>query len=151
MSWKDFLEWLLSFFVKPQPAPTPTPTPTPLPNSFIEKLLILHNNHRKGMGIGLLTLNTKLTNAAQKHTDWMYKNNNLNHNENGKNQGQRITEEGYRWSTYGENIAFGYSTPEAVFSGWLKSAGHRRNIESAAYKDVGIGFAGKYWTVDFAK
>jgi uncharacterized protein YkwD len=103
------------------------------------------------LGVGPLTLNTMLTNAAQKHTNWMLKNNNLNHNENGKTAGQRITEEGYKWSIYGENIAFGYPTPEKVFAGWLKSSGHKKNIESAAYKDVGFGFAGNYWTTDFAK
>ena len=80
----------------------------------------------------------------------MLKNNNLSHFENGKGPGDRIITEGYKWSAYGENIASGYATPQAVFQGWLNSSGHRANIENKHYKDVGFGIAGKYWTTDFA-
>lgn len=151
MSWKDFLAWLISLFNKPTPAPQPTPTPTPIPSGFAAKLLSLHNTHRQQLGLKALTLNAALGNAAQKHTNWMLQNKNLNHNEGSNDPGQRINAEGYKWTAYGENIAFGYTTPDAVFSGWLSSSGHRQNIESPLYKDVGFGFAGNYWTTDFAK
>lgn len=80
----------------------------------------------------------------------MLSNNNLNHFENGKGPGDRITAEGYNWRAYGENIAEGYATPQAVFQGWLNSSGHRANIENPIYRDVGFGLAGKFWTTDFA-
>src|SRR4030088_950034 len=43
----------------------------------------------------------------------------------------------------GENIAWGtgnYGTPRQAMSGWLHSAGHRENILTAAYAELGIGY-----------
>ena len=43
----------------------------------------------------------------------------------------------YRYA--GENIAYGYPTPEQVVDGWMKSERHRKNILSASFKRIGIG------------
>jgi uncharacterized protein YkwD len=69
----------------------------------------------------------------------------------GSSPGDRITRAGYNWSTYGENVAYGYSTPESVMAGWMGSPGHKRNILNCAFKEIGIGLAqpGNYWTQDF--
>ena len=43
----------------------------------------------------------------------------------------------------GENIAWGtgsYGTPRQTMSGWLHSTGHRENILSADYRELGIGY-----------
>jgi uncharacterized protein YkwD len=43
----------------------------------------------------------------------------------------------------GENIAWGtgsYGTPRQTMNGWLHSAGHRENILTAAYAELGIGY-----------
>ena len=43
----------------------------------------------------------------------------------------------------GENIAWGtgsYGTPRQVMNGWVHSAGHRENILTAAYSELGIGY-----------
>lgn len=40
---------------------------------------------------------------------------------------------------YGENIAYGYSSPESVMAGWMNSPGHRANILYEDFTDVGIG------------
>src|SRR5919109_1185606 len=58
------------------------------------------------------------------------------------------------WSAIGENIAAGYPTPEAVVAGWMSSPGHRANILSPNFTEIGIGLAqggkyGSYWTQDF--
>jgi hypothetical protein len=42
---------------------------------------------------------------------------------------------------WGENIAFGYATPEAVVQAWLDSAGHRANIENPTWAAIGVGAA----------
>jgi len=42
-------------------------------------------------------------------------------------------------STAGENIAYGYETPHALVSAWMRSPGHRANILSSSYTQVGIG------------
>lgn len=54
-----------------------------------------------------------------------------------------------------ENIAAGYTTPEAVVAAWMGSSGHRQNILSSNSDEVGIGFFqgqggyNTYWTLDF--
>ena len=59
------------------------------------------------------------------------------------------------WTAIGENIAAGYPTPEAVVAGWMASPGHRANILSADFTEIGIGVTtgggkfGTYWTQEF--
>ena len=57
-------------------------------------------------------------------------------------------------SPIGENIAWGYRTPEAVMTAWMNSPGHRANILNCKAKAVGVGLARKadgtpYWTQVF--
>ena len=53
----------------------------------------------------------------------------------------RMSAAGYSWSSAGENIAAGYSTPAAVMAGWMASSGHRANILSTSYRELGVGYA----------
>ena len=46
---------------------------------------------------------------------------------------------GVSYRAAGENIAYGYATPERVVNGWMNSEGHRKNILSASYTKIGIG------------
>lgn len=46
---------------------------------------------------------------------------------------------GVSYRTAGENIAYGYATPEQVVNGWMNSDGHRKNILSASFTKIGIG------------
>ena len=53
----------------------------------------------------------------------------------------RINQAGYRWTRVGENLGFGSGSlgrPYAIFSNWLRSPGHRANILSPAFRDLGI-------------
>lgn len=52
----------------------------------------------------------------------------------------RMTAAGYSWNSAGENIAAGYSTPQAVVDGWMGSPGHRANILSTSFRELGIGY-----------
>jgi uncharacterized protein YkwD len=57
-----------------------------------------------------------------------------------------------RGSGYGENVAVGQSSPEAVMQAWMTSIGHRRNILNPNYSYIGVGYvnAGRpYWTQNF--
>lgn len=63
---------------------------------------------------------------------------------------------GIRFSAAGENIAYGQRTPQEVVNGWMNSPGHRANILSAVYNEIGVGLATdnngrKYWTQMFIK
>lgn len=55
----------------------------------------------------------------------------------------------YRWA--GENIAYGYRTPQAVVDGWMNSPGHRANILNGNFTQIGVGYVaqGNYWTQMF--
>lgn len=53
------------------------------------------------------------------------------------------------WSTLGENIAWGYTTPAAVMQGWMNSSGHKANILGSGYREFGVGYYSNYWTQDF--
>ena len=58
---------------------------------------------------------------------------------------------GISYKTAGENIAKGYSTPEAVVNGWMNSSGHRANILNSSFTHIGVGYVsgGTYWTQMF--
>jgi len=123
------------------------------------KILQLINNVRQtGCNCGSTTMppvaavtwNDKLGKAAYDHSVDMKSNDYFSHTGlNGSNAGQRITAAGYTWKAYGENIAKGYSTEQAVVNGWLSSEGHCKNIMSSNFKEMGVGREGNYWTQDF--
>lgn len=97
-------------------------------------------------------MNAKLTKAAQDHSQDMASHRNMSHTgSDGSSPDDRITRAGYSWSSYGENVAYGYSTPEKVMAGWMSSPGHKRNILDCSFKEIGIGLAqpNSYWTQDF--
>lgn len=63
---------------------------------------------------------------------------------------------GISYSAAGENIAMGQKTAQAVVQGWMNSSGHRANILSKSFTQIGIGYAksssGKiYWTQMFIR
>lgn len=60
------------------------------------------------------------------------------------------------YSYAGENIAMGQTTPEQVMKSWMSSTGHRNNILSANFTEIGVGYAeggtGRYyWTQTFIR
>lgn len=44
------------------------------------------------------------------------------------------------YSTIGENLAYGYSTPSTLVKAWMNSKSHRENILSNHYTYTGIGY-----------
>lgn len=59
-----------------------------------------------------------------------------------------------KYRTCGENIAYGYKTPEKVMEGWMNSPGHRANIMNENFTYIGVGCYEEngtlYWTQIFA-
>ncbi|AQT72221.1 CAP domain-containing protein [Streptomyces sp. fd1-xmd] len=135
----------------PQP-PKTSPAPAPAASGSVAAVLALVNQERAAAGCQAVTLNAKLTKAAQDHSADMAAHSNMSHTgSDGSDPGTRITRAGYAWSTYGENVAYGYSTPEKVMEGWMNSPGHRENILNCSFKEIGIGLAqpNHYWTQNF--
>lgn len=52
----------------------------------------------------------------------------------------RMTAAGYTWSAAAENIAAGQTTPADVMTSWMNSSGHRANILSSSYREIGVGY-----------
>ncbi|MEU6060860.1 sigma-70 family RNA polymerase sigma factor [Streptomyces sp. NPDC047097] len=149
----------------PAPAPTrstPRPTPSqprpadpPAPTgSFGQQVTALVNTERQRNGCGPVSQNGQLDTAAQRHSEDMAARGYFDHTSpDGTDPGDRITAAGYRWSTYGENIARGQQTPASVMDSWMNSPGHRANILNCSFKEIGIGkhdgSGGPWWTQVF--
>ncbi|MER6565507.1 sigma-70 family RNA polymerase sigma factor [Streptomyces sp. NPDC001093] len=138
----------------PAAAPASTAPSSPDPTDTVGQVVALVNKQRAGVGCGPLTEDPQLQKAAQGHSDDMAARHFFDHtNPDGADPGQRITAAGYRWSTYGENIAQGQQTAAAVMDSWMNSPGHRANILNCSFKDIGVGVhkgaGGPWWTQDF--
>ena len=97
-----------------------------------------------------VTWNHQLSQAAYDQSKDMLAQNYFSHTaKNGSDPGMRITNAGYIWRTYGENIAFGYTGEQTVMEGWLNSEGHCKNIMNAGFKEMGAGREGNYWAQEF--
>ncbi|WP_327721389.1 CAP domain-containing protein [Streptomyces sp. NBC_00490] len=117
-----------------------------------ERVLVLVNAEREKAGCAPLTENAKLTKAAQDHSQDMADHQNMSHTgSDGSSMTDRLARVGYKFRSAGENVAYGYTTPESVMDGWMNSSGHRANILNCGFKEIGIGLAqpGHYWTQDF--
>ncbi|MFD7560498.1 sigma-70 family RNA polymerase sigma factor [Streptomyces sp. NPDC059835] len=150
----------------PSPSPTPAktsaspakktsaPPPAPAPQGMAGQVIALVNSERAAAGCGPLKEDSQLRAAAQGHSDDMAARNFFDHtNPDGKDPGDRTTAAGYRWSTYGENIARGQQTAKSVMDSWMNSPGHRANILNCSFKDIGVGIhqgaGGPWWTQNF--
>jgi uncharacterized protein YkwD len=63
---------------------------------------------------------------------------------------------GLRFSAAAENIAYGQRSAQEVMNSWMNSPGHKANILSKSYTQIGVGVAKKsngtmYFTQMFLK
>lgn len=133
-------------------APSPAATGGTEASGAVAKVVELVNAERGKAGCSPVKVNTALTEAAQNHSEDMASSGNMSHTgSDGSSPADRITRAGYSWSTYGENVAHGYSTPEQVMAGWMSSPGHKENILKCGFEEIGVGLAqpGSYWTQAF--
>jgi uncharacterized protein YkwD len=124
---------------------------------FVARVVELTNAERQEAGLAPLALNPQLGSAAQGYTQVLATTGCFEHTCGPvPDLAERDAQAGYiGWTTIGENIAAGYSTPEAVVAGWMASPGHRANILSSEFTEIGIGLVsgegkfGTYWTQEF--
>ena len=104
-----------------------------------ETVLSAVNAARAKAGCQPLRMNAKLTAAAKAHAKAMAEQNFFGHaGKDGSRMTSRIKRQGYSYRTAAENIAAGYRSAGQVVSGWLKSAGHRRNMLDCRMRETGI-------------
>jgi uncharacterized protein YkwD len=109
-------------------------------------VLCIVNAERTVRGLPALSQDDDLALAAQRHSDDMVARDFFDHYAPapapyGESPTDRIDATGYDWSRAGENIAAGYRTPREAVTGWLKSAGHCRNVLDPDYTELGVGIA----------
>ncbi len=165
-------------WVHPTPSPSPSASPTAGPPSAppparsagpspaapsktggggdpADQVVTLVNRARARAGCRPLTVDGRLAGAALAHSTDMARRNYFSHDApDGSDPAGRISEAGYRWSAYGENIAAGYADAASVMDGWMHSPGHRANILDCDFRNIGVGVAmsgsrKRYWTQDF--
>jgi LPXTG-motif cell wall-anchored protein len=91
------------------------------------------NDARVGNNLETLVENAAMNAVAQAWANQISEEDKLYHN---PNVGSQIPA---GWSAWGENVAQGYS-PEDVVTAWLASPGHRANIMTAGFTDIGVGY-----------
>ena len=121
-------------------------------SAYEKKVVELVNAERAKYGLSALTLNAELSAVARAKSQDMKDKNYFSHTSPTYGSPFDMMKSfGIKYKTAGENIAYGYRTPEAVVNGWMNSEGHRANILNASFKEIGVGYvaSGNYWTQMF--
>lgn len=103
-----------------------------------------------------LALDARLSLAAQKHSaDMRARGGAGSHSgSDGSRAADRVGREGYKPLWLGENTYWNLSAeprPGEAMNFWLLSPAHCRNLMSPNFSDLGVGKAGGYWTLVFAR
>jgi uncharacterized YkwD family protein/spore coat assembly protein SafA len=123
--------------------------------SLEEQVAVLVNQERSKYGLQPLKLNWELSRVARYKSQDMIDKNYFSHTS--PTYGSPFTmmsNFGISYRAAGENIAAGQRTPQEVMNAWMNSEGHRKNILSSQYTEIGVGYAqggrsGHYWTQMF--
>ena len=121
-------------------------------SAYEAEVVRLVNVERAKNGLGALTLNAKLSDVARAKSQDMRDKGYFSHTSPTYGSPfDMMSKFGISYRTAGENIAMGYSTPQAVVTGWMNSSGHRANILNGSFTQIGVGYvaSGNYWTQMF--
>ncbi len=122
------------------------------------QVVSLINQYRAGKGLSQLAISAPLTASSEWKSLHMAGYGYFAHDDPAppasRSAYQRAKDCGYSGSSWGENIAWGYTSAQSVVDGWLGSAGHKANIENPGFSSTGVGVAANgsgqlYWTQNF--
>lgn len=111
----------------------------------------LVNSERAAQGLGKLRADSQLSRLAQMKAEDMARNGYFSHTSPTYGSAfDMLKTYGVTYKSAGENIAMGQRTAQSVMNSWMNSPGHRANILSSQYSQIGVGVAenGKgtiYW------
>ena len=120
--------------------------------SYEQEVIRLVNEIRVQNGLKPLTYNWELGRVARYKSQDMHDNRYFSHTSPVYGTPfQMIKNFGITYRSAGENIARGQKTPKAVVDAWMNSSGHRANILSSSFTEIGVGYVadGNYWTQMF--
>jgi uncharacterized protein YkwD len=105
------------------------------PSSVIE----LTNSARTANGLGTLSENAQLSEAANAKAKDMLKKDYFAHTSpSGRDPWYWIKQAGYAYKAAGENLAINFTDANEQQSAWMKSATHRANILNTRYQEIGV-------------
>lgn len=116
---------------------------------YVQQIVDLVNAEREKAGLAPLTLDKKVTAAAQVRAEEIRQS--FSHTRpNGSNFSTALKEQNVSYRRSGENIAWGQPSPEAVVNAWMNSSGHRANILNKNFTKIGVGYfqynGRNYWS-----
>lgn len=107
--------------------------------SYMEQVVNLVNIERAKEGLAPLTMDTKISAAAQVRAKECEQS--FSHTRpDGRNFATALKEQNLSYRRAGENIAWGQRSPEEVVKAWMNSAGHRANIMNTGFTKIGVGY-----------
>ena len=121
------------------------------------EVIRLVNAERAKAGLPALKINWELSRCARyKSEDMLNKNYFAHQSPTYGSPFDMIKNFGIRYTAAGENIAKGQRTPAEVMNAWMNSPGHRANILSKQFTQIGVGVAKAangtfYWTQQFIR
>ena len=131
------------------------PTKSSEETSTEQEILKLVNSERSKQGLSPLTLDWELSRVAKFKSEDMRDNNYFSHTSPTYGSPFNMMKSfGITYKSAGENIAAGQQSSAEVMQSWMNSSGHRANILSKNYTQLGVGKAtggsyGTYWTQMF--
>ncbi|HYE83351.1 MAG TPA: SafA/ExsA family spore coat assembly protein [Clostridia bacterium] len=126
-------------------------------NALENEVIRLTNIERSKKGLTALKANWQVSRCARyKSQDMINKNYFAHQSPTYGSPFDMMESFGIRIASGGENIAMGQRTPKEVVAAWMNSPGHRGNILSTAYTEIGVGVAKSksgsyYWTQMFMR
>jgi len=117
-----------------------------------QQVIDLTNNERKKNGLPPLKADPSLSKVAQTKSNDMEAKHYFSHTSPTYGSPfDMMRDFGVTYKAAGENIAMGQTTAQQVVTAWMNSEGHRKNILSASYTNIGVGFTstGNYWSQMF--
>lgn len=121
-------------------------------SSYEKQVAEIVNRYRAQYGLSALTLNTQLCELSDRKSEDMRAKNYFAHESPTYGSAfDMMKAAGIRYRYAGENLAMGYDDPETVVRAWMNSEGHRKNILSPNFQEIGVGYVenGGYWTQMF--
>ncbi len=107
---------------------------------WAQQVFALTNVERQNQGLPALAWDDGAAEVAYRHSLDMDVRNYFDHvDPDGLQPWDRLTAAGISWSSAGENIAYGYDSPDSVMTAWMNSSGHRANILRAGFTRLGVG------------
>ena len=109
------------------------------------KVIEFTNAERQNAGLGTVTYNYALSQAASAKAADMFSHNYWAHvSPQGTDPWSFVTSSGYQYQHAGENLARDFSNSRDIVTAWMASPTHKKNLLDPRYKDIGVAVLDGY-------